>query len=171
MTSQRTILVEEAAPVFRKNQFLLDPFLIELTLFGERPFRVQIRLAGTEPGRSGPSEETLPPAVACLIEGAFGGALAYCGPLPPGLSDFALSVLEETRRIPFGETITYGELAKRIGRPRAARAVGGALGRNPLPLLIPCHRVVGLGGALTGYSEGVGIKEALLAWEKALIAP
>nr|MDA8029115.1 MGMT family protein [Nitrospiraceae bacterium] len=95
----------------------------------------------------------------------------YCGPLPPGLSDFAASVLEETRRIPFGETLTYGELAKRIGRPRAARAVGGALGRNPLPFLIPCHRVVGQGGALTGYSEGVGVKRALLAWEKTLIAP
>ena len=106
-----------------------------------------------------------------LVEGLLGGGLCYCGPLPEDLSPFDRMVLEETRQIPFGETATYGDLAKRIGKPGAARAVGGALGRNPLPLLIPCHRVVGRGGALTGYSKGFAIKEALLAWEKRGNAP
>ncbi len=148
-----------------------EDYLFEVSIRNGQPIRFRIRLAEAEGRETSGNGDSLPFFLRQLVEGVFRGELAYCGPLPPGLSDFALSVLEETRRIPFGETITYGELAKRIGRPRAARAVGGALGRNPLPLLIPCHRVVGLGGALTGYSEGVGIKEALLAWEKALIAP
>ena len=148
-----------------------EDYLFEVSIRNGQPIRFRIRLAEAEGRETSGNGDSLPFFLRQLVERVFRGELAYCGPLPPGLSDFALSVLEETRRIPFGETITYGELAKRIGRPRAARAVGGALGRNPLPLLIPCHRVVGLGGALTGYSEGVGIKEALLAWEKALIAP
>ena len=147
-----------------------EDYLFEVSIRNGQPIRFRIRLAEAEGRETSGNGDSLPFFLRQLVERVFRGELAYCGPLPPGLSDFALSVLEETRRIPFGETITYGELAKRIGRPRAARAVGGALGRNPLPLLIPCHRVVGLGGALTGYSEGVGIKEALLAWEKALIA-
>ncbi len=106
-----------------------------------------------------------------LVDCVLRGRLSYCGPLPEGLSPFDRQVLEETRKIPFGKTVTYGEIAKRIGRPRATRAVGGALRRNPLPLLIPCHRVVGRGGALTGYSGGIGIKEDLLAWERRANAP
>lgn len=106
-----------------------------------------------------------------FLDGVLRGTLSYCGTLPENLSPFDRKVLEETRKISFGETMTYGELAKRIGKPRAARAVGGSLGRNPLPLLIPCHRVVGRGGVLTGYSQGIAIKEALLAWERRASAP
>lgn len=67
--------------------------------------------------------------------------------------------------IPFGQTTSYGEIARRIGRPEAVRAVGGAVGRNPLSILVPCHRVIGASGALTGYSGGMARKIALLRIE------
>lgn len=69
--------------------------------------------------------------------------------------------------IPFGRTASYGEIARRIGRPEAVRAVGGAVGRNPLSILVPCHRVIGADGALAGYSGGLGRKIALLKLEGA----
>jgi methylated-DNA-[protein]-cysteine S-methyltransferase len=77
----------------------------------------------------------------------------------------ARDVLAATRRVPFGRTTTYGELAERIGKPRAARAVGNALGSNPIPIVIPCHRVLRAGGAMGGYAGGVSRKERLLALE------
>ncbi len=81
------------------------------------------------------------------------------------LPDFQRSVLEELARVPYGRTETYGSLAARIGRPRAARAVGGALNRNPLPIVLPCHRVVGASGSLVGYAGGLERKRALLELE------
>lgn len=87
------------------------------------------------------------------------------------LPDFQRLVLEELARVPFGEITTYGGLAARIGRPRAARAVGGALNRNPVPIVLPCHRVVGAGGSLVGYAGGLDRKRALLSLEGALDAP
>ncbi len=80
----------------------------------------------------------------------------------------ARGVLSATARIPFGLTTTYGELARRIGNPRAARAVGNALGSNPIPVVIPCHRVLRAGGELGGYGGGVDRKEWLLRLEAAL---
>lgn len=82
-----------------------------------------------------------------------------------GLTEFQQTVLEATAEIPFGGTITYGELAERIDRPDASRAVGSALGRNPVPIVIPCHRVVRSDGALGGYTAGTGYKEQLLELE------
>ena len=84
------------------------------------------------------------------------------------LSPFQRLVLDELARVPYGKTSTYGALAARVGRPRAARAVGGALNRNPIPIVLPCHRVVGAGGSLVGYAGGVERKRALLALEGAL---
>jgi methylated-DNA-[protein]-cysteine S-methyltransferase len=74
-------------------------------------------------------------------------------------------VLAELARVPYGETATYGTLAARIGRPRAARAVGGAMNRNPIPIVLPCHRVVGASGSLVGYAGGLERKRALLELE------
>ncbi|MEJ2140127.1 MAG: methylated-DNA--[protein]-cysteine S-methyltransferase [Woeseiaceae bacterium] len=87
--------------------------------------------------------------------------------LPLSLSgtEFQLLVLEELRRIPYGETVSYGDIAERIGRPAAVRAVGAANGRNPLPIIVPCHRVIGSGGDLTGFGGGLDAKEALLRLE------
>jgi methylated-DNA-[protein]-cysteine S-methyltransferase len=87
------------------------------------------------------------------------------GPVPA----FQRSVLEELGRVPYGHVETYGGLAARLGRPRAARAVGGALNRNPVPIVVPCHRVVGATGSLVGYGGGLERKEHLLALEGALL--
>ena len=82
---------------------------------------------------------------------------------------FQRSVLDELARVPYGEVTTYGALAGRIGKPRAARAVGGALNRNPVPIILPCHRVVGASGSLVGYAGGLERKQALLALEGAAL--
>jgi methylated-DNA-[protein]-cysteine S-methyltransferase len=84
------------------------------------------------------------------------------------LAAFQRAVLTELAHVPYGETATYGGLAARIGKPRAARAVGGALNRNPIPIVLPCHRVVGAGGSLVGYAGGLERKRALLALEGAI---
>ncbi|UQN31379.1 methylated-DNA--[protein]-cysteine S-methyltransferase [Brachybacterium kimchii] len=81
---------------------------------------------------------------------------------------FQCSVWEQLRRIPFGDTTTYGSLARQIGSPRAAQAVGAAVGANPISILVPCHRVVAADGSLTGYAGGIGTKEALLRIEGVL---
>ncbi|MEU8520151.1 methylated-DNA--[protein]-cysteine S-methyltransferase [Streptomyces sp. NBC_01216] len=80
-------------------------------------------------------------------------------------TDFQLRVWELLRCIPYGETRTYGELAEELGNPGAARAVGLANGRNPVGIIVPCHRVVGAGGGLTGYGGGLDRKRRLLAFE------
>jgi methylated-DNA-[protein]-cysteine S-methyltransferase len=80
-------------------------------------------------------------------------------------------VLAATRRIPFGGTSTYGQLAEKIGRPRAARAVGNALGSNPIPIIFPCHRVLRAGGTLGGYAGGIARKEQLLQLEGVAVRP
>ena len=85
------------------------------------------------------------------------------------LPAFQQLVLAELQRVPYGDTDTYGGLARRIGKPRAARAVGGALNRNPVPIVVPCHRVVGSSGNLVGYAGGLERKEKLLALEGALL--
>ena len=80
-------------------------------------------------------------------------------------TDFQRRVWLALADIPFGETISYSELAQRIGSPRAVRAVGAANGRNPLPIVLPCHRVIGRDGGLRGYGGGLDIKAALLNLE------
>ena len=87
-----------------------------------------------------------------------------------GVPSFQQLVLGELRRVPYGETATYGGLAARIGQPKAARAVGGALNRNPVPIVVPCHRIVGASGSLVGYAGGLERKQRLLALEGALLA-
>jgi methylated-DNA-[protein]-cysteine S-methyltransferase len=84
--------------------------------------------------------------------------------LPP----FTVSVLRELARVPYGETTTYGALASRVGRPRAARAVGTVMNRNRIPIVLPCHRVVGASGDLVGYAGGLDRKIRLLELEGAL---
>jgi methylated-DNA-[protein]-cysteine S-methyltransferase len=76
-----------------------------------------------------------------------------------------MQVLEELQKIPYGTTLSYGDIAKRIGRPKAVRAVGAANGRNPIPIIIPCHRVIGSSGDMTGFGGGIPTKEALLRLE------
>jgi methylated-DNA-[protein]-cysteine S-methyltransferase len=87
--------------------------------------------------------------------------------LAPAGSAFQLAVWAALREIPYGETLSYGELARRLGKPRGARAVGLANGANPLPVIVPCHRVIGADGSLTGFGGGLYIKRALLSLEGA----
>ena len=86
--------------------------------------------------------------------------------LAPQGTPFQLGVWRHLCDIPYGETISYGELARRIGNPNASRAVGLANGSNPIPIVIPCHRVIGSNGKLTGYGGGLPLKEKLLALER-----
>ena len=90
-------------------------------------------------------------------------------PLAPEGTPFQRSVWEALATIPFGDTTSYGALAERIGRPKAARAVGAANGRNPIPILIPCHRVVGSSGSLTGFGGGFDTKRTLLELESSVL--
>lgn len=95
-----------------------------------------------------------------------GRRLEFTFPIKPEGSSFDLAVWEELGKIPYGETVTYGDVARSVGRPAAARAVGMANHRNPIPIAIPCHRVVAAGGKLGGYGGGVELKRKLLDMER-----
>jgi len=86
-------------------------------------------------------------------------------PLKLNGTEFQMSVLQALQQIPYGETTSYADIAERIGRPKAVRAVGAANGRNPIPIIVPCHRVIGSHGDLTGFGGGLDTKEALLRLE------
>jgi methylated-DNA-[protein]-cysteine S-methyltransferase len=92
-------------------------------------------------------------------------------PLDLRVAPFHEAVLHELARVPYGRTDTYGSLAARVGRPKAARAVGTVMNRNPIPIVLPCHRIVGASGALTGYAGGLEVKRALLELEGAILHP
>lgn len=124
-------------------------------------------LPGTLPDLRGRGEETplLRAAREALQDYFAGERRDFDLPLAPAGTDFQRAVWEALRAIPYGGTRTYGEIAAAVGRPKAVRAVGQANHVNPLPIFIPCHRVVGKGGALTGYAGGLDLKRALLALE------
>lgn len=86
-------------------------------------------------------------------------------PLAPGGTPFQNKVWAALRTIPYGKTASYGDIAKKIGSPTASRAVGAANGRNPIAIVVPCHRVIGANGTLTGYAGGLDMKRQLLAHE------
>ncbi len=90
-------------------------------------------------------------------------------PLDLRVARFPADVLRELALVPYGETDTYGALAARAGNPRAARAVGTVMNRNPIPIVLPCHRIVGANGALTGYAGGLDVKRHLLQLEGAML--
>ena len=118
-----------------------------------------------KPARSAP-----PPALGearrQLTEYFDGARRDFDLPLAAGGTPFQRRVWDELRRIPYAETISYGELARRIGKPTASRAVGAANGRNPISIVVPCHRVIGADGTLTGFGGGLPVKRSLLALER-----
>lgn len=122
--------------------------------------------AGTA-GRGG----VLARAAAQLAEYFAGERRDFDLPLSPSGTEFQLAVWRALARIPFGTTWSYGELARAIGRPSASRAVGAANGRNPLSIVLPCHRVIGSNGELTGYGGGLPMKRWLLEHERACVQP
>ncbi len=141
--------------------------------FGDNEARFVDRLRqafGVQPHRSA---ERAGPAVRQLNEYVQGKRTAFDLPVDlDACSDFQRRVLEAAVAVPRGRLATYGEIAARIGAPHAARAVGQALARNPVPIIVPCHRVVASDGSLTGYSGGAGVetKAKLLQLEGAAIA-
>jgi methylated-DNA-[protein]-cysteine S-methyltransferase len=119
-----------------------------------------------QPAAEGPAPRDVALLAARQIDEYLAGERAeFDLPLAPQGTPFELAVWESLRAIPYGETVSYGELAAELGRPGAARAVGRANGRNPLWIVVPCHRVIGANGALTGYAGGVDVKRALLELE------
>jgi len=107
------------------------------------------------------------PALAQLNEYFSGRRRAFRLPLAPEGTAFQLAVWEALKAIPYGQTVSYGELARRLGNVGGARAVGLANGANPLPIIVPCHRVIGADGSLTGFGGGLYIKRTLLCLEGA----
>ncbi|MEA2462285.1 MAG: methylated-DNA-[protein]-cysteine S-methyltransferase [Acidobacteriota bacterium] len=103
--------------------------------------------------------------LAQLREYFAGGRKTFDVELAPKGTPFQLDVWNALCEIPYGDTITYAELARRIGRPAAVRAVGAANGANPIPVIVPCHRVIGTNGTLTGYGGGIDRKQFLLTLE------
>lgn len=104
---------------------------------------------------------------AAQLHAYFDGRLnTFSLPLCPAGTDFQQAVWQQLRAVAYGATASYGEIAAAIGRPKASRAVGAASGRNPIPIVVPCHRIIGSNGALTGFSGGLEIKRWLLAHEQ-----
>lgn len=126
-------------------------------------------VSGDPEGGGGAASRLLARAREQLVDFFLGRRTAIDLPVDlRGLADWDRRVLEATRSVPYGEVTSYGRLARRLGTPRAARAVGGALGRNPVWILIPCHRVIAGDGTLGGYGGGLGaldVKRALLEQE------
>lgn len=121
--------------------------------------------------RFGEAEEDCPSPVLRMaemqLEEYFSGSRTeFDLPLNPEGTEFQKSVWKALCEIPYGETATYGEIAAKIGNPGACRAVGMANNRNPIAIIVPCHRVVGAGGSLTGYAGGLDKKDFLLKLEK-----
>ncbi len=142
-----------------------------LLLAGDEAGLRQIRFAqGKQPARveaSWTKDRAFFSSLIGQLRAYFAGELErFDHPLAPAGTPFQLKVWKELCAIPYGETVSYGELARRIGNANASRAVGLANGSNPIPIVIPCHRVIGSNGRLTGYGGGLAIKEKLLALER-----
>ena len=111
--------------------------------------------------------DALPLEAADQLSAYFAGDLRqFHLPLAPEGTTFQLEVWAALEEIPYGQTTTYAGIANQIGRPTSTRAVGAANGQNPLPIVVPCHRVIGSDGSLTGFGGGLPIKQALLALER-----
>ena len=122
----------------------------------------------TEEALCSPEEPLLEDCARQLAEYFSGARRVFDLPLHPVGTAFRMKVWAALQQIPYGQTITYGELARRVGNERGSRAVGGANHHNPISIIIPCHRVIGTDGSLTGYGGGLDMKEALLRLEGSL---
>lgn len=158
-------------PVGLAFMFFSDKGLTRLAFAEERDFKEGVMVGGTSETESLPKGllQEWHRRVAQALEDYFTGNNGAADELPLDLrgTPFQLRVWQELRKIPPGETISYQELAKRAGAPKAARAAGQACGANPVPILIPCHRVVAADGTLGGYSSGLERKRWLLRHEGA----
>ena len=141
-------------------------------LYVEQGLRKALERQATLGSPSRPHQVPLLQAVAEQLAAYFLGQLTeFDLPLASRGTAFQQRVWTALRRIPYGETRSYGQVATEIGNPTASRAVGAANGRNPVSIVVPCHRVIGSTGRLTGYAGGLTTKEQLLAHERAVIEP
>jgi methylated-DNA-[protein]-cysteine S-methyltransferase len=125
---------------------------------------------GEKRGRHAPEAPIFVEAVRQLDAYFRGDRITFDLPLAPAGTEFQKQVWKALQGIPYGETTSYGEIARRIGRPEAVRAVGAANGSNPIAIIIPCHRVIGASGKLVGYGGGLSNKQALLDLESSLFS-
>lgn len=133
---------------------------------GDEKSVVEIHFAGAEPEPEWIRDDDALREAADQLRDYFAGKRkAFDLPLAPRGTEFQQSVWRALLDIPYGETTTYSTIAERIGRPAAVRAVGAANGANPIPIVIPCHRVIGASGSLTGFGGGLDVKRQLLALE------
>jgi methylated-DNA-[protein]-cysteine S-methyltransferase len=149
----------------------IDTPIGELLLVGDERALAELHLEphGSPPGRPDPGcfEEAEEQLEAYLA----GERTSFDLPLAPAGTSFQLRVWEALTEIPYGETRSYGAIAAAVGRPDAVRAVGATNGRNPIAVIVPCHRVIGSDGSLTGYGGGLDRKRMLLELEAAHAAP
>jgi methylated-DNA-[protein]-cysteine S-methyltransferase len=149
----------------RSNEVASPVGALRLTAEGEALTEI-LFLGRRAPTVAGAARDSLLKEVHSQLEAYFeGNRRDFDLPLAPAGTDFQCRVWKELVRIPYGTTLSYGAIARRIRRPAALRAVGAANGRNPIPIIIPCHRVIGADGTLTGYGGGLPIKEHLLSLE------
>ena len=151
-----------SSPVGRLKLVASERGLAAILWENDDPERVRL-----EPLVEDPSDPILIETERQLASYFAGKLKAFDVPLDFKGTDFQRSVWAALLRIPFGETRSYGDIARQIGRPTASRAVGAANGKNPISIIAPCHRVIGSTGALTGFAGGLATKERLLGLERA----
>jgi len=164
----RLTLDRMATPVGQSILVTDDQGRLRVLDFGDYEDRM-VRLLSRAYGPVSLATGTAPTAIRRALEAYFAGDLSQLGQIPwaTGGTDFQRTVWQALTSIPPGETLSYGALAARIGRPRAVRAVGLANGANPVAIVVPCHRVIGSDGSLTGYGGGLPRKQWLLTHEGA----
>ena len=149
------------SPIGKLKLVASDKGLVALLWEKENPRRVRLSEMAEEP-----QHPVLLRTEKELEEYFAGKRKAFSVPLDMRGTEFQKQVWEQLLAIPFGETRTYGQLADRLGNPRATRAVGAANGHNPIAILVPCHRVIGFSGKLTGFAGGLDAKAHLLKLER-----
>lgn len=149
------------------NYTFVETSIGDLLVAGAADAVHEIHFAGATPKTGWTRDDAALAAAAAQLRAYFDGALLQFDlPLVFGGTEFQQSVWNHLRAIPYGETTTYAAIARAIGRPDAVRAVGAANGANPIPVVVPCHRVIGTNGALTGFGGGIEVKRWLLDHEE-----
>ena len=150
------------------NKTVIDSPIGKIAIFAENEKIIRINLKTDEKPDSVITEKILLKAEKQLFEYFSGKRSFFELEYEFSGTDFQKSVWRELEKIPFGETKTYGEIAAAIGNPKAGRAVGSSCNKNPLAIIVPCHRVIGAGGNLTGFACGTEVKKWLLGHEAGL---
>ena len=147
------------------NKIIINSQIGKIAVFAENEKIIRLDLKTKEKADSVITEKVLLKAEKQLFEYFSGERKTFDLDFEFSGTEFQKSVWNELLKIPFGKTKTYGEIAKAIGKPKAARAVGSACGKNPLAIIVPCHRVLGMNGKIAGFAWGTEIKEWLLGHE------